>query len=465
MESPMIPTPVEAIPGLVADLRESFSAGRSRPMAWRMRQLERFKAMIVEREGDFHAALAADLGKSSAEATLTETAFVAGEIDFTLKHLSGWAKSERVNAPLVQQPCKARIESEPLGVVLIIGAWNYPFQLTLAPLIGALAAGNCALVKPSEVSPATSAAIARWLPEYLDPACVKVVQGGVPETTAALSERFDHIFYTGGGAVGRIVMRAAAEHLTPVTLELGGKSPCVVDKALDLEVAARRIVWGKYTNCGQTCIAPDYVLAHAEIHDALVERLAAVVREFYGEDPKACTDYGRIVNERHVRRLSALMGSGEVACGGQIDAAARYIAPTILTGVALDSPVMADEIFGPILPVIKIGRLGEAVEIINARPKPLALYVFSSDKAAWTEIVERTSSGGVCVNDTLMHIAVPELPFGGVGASGMGAYHGRASFDTFSHRRGVLLRSTRVDPPLRYPPLTENKIKWARRFL
>jgi aldehyde dehydrogenase (NAD+) len=354
---------------------------------------------------------------------------------------------------------------EPLGVVLVISPWNYPVQLLLSPLVGAIAAGNCAVLKPSEVTPNVSDVIGRLVPKYLDPDAITVVQGGVDETTAVLRERFDHILYTGNGAVARHVMEAAAKHLTPITLELGGKSPCIVDKDVDLMVAARRIAWGKFLNAGQTCVAPDYVLVHESRERDLIDALKKAVHEFYGDDPKRTPDYGRIVNERHHRRLAVLLKDGEVALGGQADEADRYIAPTILRNVPTNAPVMADEIFGPILPVLTVRSIDEAVTFVNARPKPLALYVFTKDPKVGEDVLARTSSGGACVNATIWHLANPNLPFGGVGPSGMGAYHGRDSFETFSHRKAVVTKSTRIDPKLAYPPYTRLKTEILKRLL
>jgi aldehyde dehydrogenase (NAD+) len=350
-------------------------------------------------------------------------------------------------------------------VALIIAPWNYPLQLSLGPLVGALAAGNCAVLKPSELAPATARLLAERLPGYLDPACVRVVEGEVAETTALLAERFDHIFYTGNGAVGRIVLEAAAKHLTPVTLELGGKSPCYVDASADLAVAARRIAWGKFFNAGQTCIAPDYVLAHAAIRDRLLDLLRATLRDFYGDDPRTSPDYARIVNARHHRRLSALLGAGTVVVGGESDEAQRYLAPTVLADVPPDAPVMREEIFGPILPVLAVADADAAIAFVNARPKPLALYLFAADRAVEERVLARTSSGGATVNHVMLHFLVPELGFGGVGPSGMGAYHGRASFEVFSHRKGVLRQSTAIDVPLLYPPFSDAKKGWVRRLL
>ena len=332
--------------------------------------------------------------------------------------------------------------------------------------MGAIAAGNCAIAKPSELAPATSALLAARLNEYVDPQCAQIIEGGVAEATELLGERFEHIFYTGNGAVGRIVMEAAAKNLTPVTLELGGKSPCIVDRQTDLAVASRRIVWGKFYNAGQTCVAPDYVLVHQAAHEALLSHMKETVRDFFGADPRSSPDYGRIVNTRHHRRLLKLIpGSGELVTGGTADENERYIAPTILRDVPADAPIMADEIFGPILPVLAVRDIENAIAFVNERPKPLALYVFSNDPLVQQTVLERTSSGGVTVNHTLIHLAVPSLPFGGVGPSGMGAYHGRAAFETFSHRKSVLVKPTWIDPSIFYPPYNNFKKKWIRRIL
>jgi aldehyde dehydrogenase (NAD+) len=453
---------------LVTQLRNSFDSGRTRPLAYRQQQLAGLARFLQEHERDIEEALHHDLGKPALEAFTAEIAFTAREIAMARKKLSTWARPQRVRTPLFAQPGKCLIYPEPLGVVLIIAPWNYPLQLSIGPLLGALAAGNCAVLKPSEVAPATSALLATWLPQYVDGECLQIVEGGGAETTALLAERFDHIFYTGNGTVGRIVMAAAAKHLTPVTLELGGKSPCIVDPSADLDGAARRILWGKFYNAGQTCVAPDYVLVHEAVEEALLARLKQTLRDFYGEDPRQSPDFGRIVNAHHLARLRRLLpGSGEVFVGGDADAseAERYLAPTILRNVPADAPVMADEIFGPILPVLRVHDVDEAIAFISGRPKPLALYLFTTDAEVQTRVLERTSSGGVAVNHTTMHVAVSSLPFGGVGASGMGAYHGRASFDTFSHRKAVLVKSNWLDLRLIYPPYDESKKKWLRRLV
>jgi aldehyde dehydrogenase (NAD+) len=462
---PLTPTTEPSrIPKLVADLRETFDTGRTRPIEWRREQLHRLKAMLEEREGDFLDALAADLGKPRLEGWATDIGIVVAEAEHTLRHLAGWVKPERVWTPLAQRPGRATIHPEPVGVVLVIAPWNYPVHLLLLPMVGALAAGNCIVGKPSEVTASTSATIARVVPQYLDPSCVAIVEGGVPETQALLAERFDHIFYTGNGRVGRVVMEAAAKHLTPVTLELGGKSPAIVDDDVKLDVAARRIAFGKYLNAGQTCVAPDYVLVSESRIDDLVEGIRTAIRDFYGADPAASSDYARIVNQQHFGRLEGLLASGTPVIGGETRPGERYIAPTVLQDVDPDSPVMAEEIFGPILPVLPVAGIDEAIRFVNDRDRPLALYVFSESHAAQDRVLAETSSGGACVNATVMHVAVPQLPFGGVGTSGMGAYHGKESFDVFTHRKSVLAKPTRPDPRLAYPPYTKWKERLIRRF-
>jgi aldehyde dehydrogenase (NAD+) len=453
---------------LVKRLRASFDAGRTRPVEWRTAQLLALRRLLTEGEGELVDALGQDLGKSAVEGFVTEIAFVRAEIDYTLHHLVAWLRPEKVHVPVKQQPGRARIRRDPLGVVLIIGPWNYPVQLVLAPLVGALAAGNAAVVKPSELAGSTSHALARLVARHLDPDAVAVVEGGVPETTALLDERWDHIFYTGNGAVGRIVMTAAARHLTPVTLELGGKSPAIVDRSANLDVAARRIAWGKFTNAGQTCIAPDYVLVDRRVEGPLLARLRDAVRTFYGGDPHESADYGRIVNPRHFDRLVRLLdedGAGELVFGGERDADDRYFAPTVVRRPELSAALMQEEIFGPILPIIAVDDVDAAIEYVNAHDKPLALYVFAEEGDVADRVIAETASGGVCVNATLFHIAVPGLPFGGVGASGMGAYHGRATFETFSHAKSVLTKPTAVDPSIAYPPYRGIKAKLIRRLL
>ncbi len=461
-------TAIDTIPALVDHVREGVARGGLATLDQRRTQLHQLRRFLVEEEPRIVAALAADLGKPAIEAYTTEIGFTIGEIDHTLSNLERWNRAQKVRLPLTLRPGTARLVPQPLGTVLVIAPWNYPVQLLLAPLVPALAAGNGVVLKPSEVAPATSDLIAEALPRYLDERVVVVVPGGVAETTVLLEQRFDHIFYTGNSTVGRIVMRAAAEHLTPVTLELGGKSPAIVTRDADLEVTARRIAWGKFVNAGQTCVAPDYVLVEDPVHDELLEALRTAVRAMYGDDPKASADYGRIVNERHHDRLTGLLDAGgfeRVVFGGDRDRDDRYLAPTVVAGVDPAARLMADEIFGPILPVLRVPDLDHAISFVTARPTPLALYVFSRDDGVVDRVVRHTSAGGVTVNHTLLHLAAPDLPFGGIGPSGMGAYHGKAGFDVFSHAKPVLHKPFRPDPSLMYPPYGRVKQAILRRAL
>jgi aldehyde dehydrogenase (NAD+) len=447
------PATVDA-PVLNKTLRATFDSGRTRSLSWRSEQLAGLRRMMDEADAELTEALRQDLGRPSMEAYAADIGHTKGELRHIAKHLERWMRPTRVRMPMTVAPAKGWVQPEPLGVALIIAPWNYPIQLLVEPLAAALAAGNCVLAKPSELAPACSAALARLLPRYVDPDAVIVAEGGVAETTALLAERWDHIFFTGSTAVGRVIAEAAAKHLTPTVLELGGKSPTYVHASADLDVAARRIAWGKFLNAGQTCIAPDYVLADRQVRDALVDKLAAQVGAFYGADPQQSSSFGRIVNARHLGRLKGLLdkGAGTVVTGGTIDEADRFLAPTITVDPNPDSPVMQEEIFGPILPVLAVEGPDDATAFITARPKPLALYVFADDDAVISRVVDGTSSGGVCINQTLMHLLPADLPFGGVGDSGMGAYHGKAGFDVFSHHKSVLRKRVKPDLKLLYPP-------------
>lgn len=446
-------------------LKESFERGVTLDLRWRRSQLMALERFLIEREKEITAALHDDFRKSAAETFLTETGYLRGEIRFALKHLKAWMKPRRVSIPLIYQPSGGSCSREPYGVVLIIGAWNYPFNLCLAPLISALAAGNCAVIKPSEHAPHSSAVIAEGLTHYLDRSAVRVIEGGVQEAKALLAERFGYIFYTGSFATGREVMLAAARHLTPLTLELGGKCPCIVEESSDLKVAARRIVWAKFLNAGQTCIAPDYVLVQAEQERELLRHMEEAIIDFYGDDPRLSPDYPRIINIDQFRRLESLLEGSEVWSGGTMDQGERYIAPTILRGVTPASPVMQSEIFGPLLPVIAYNELSEALAIIRQGDEPLAIYLFSSDQAVQQRVVRHSRSGGVCINDLLFQSAVSRLPFGGLGHSGFGAYHGRAGFETFSFERSILHRSLYPDSDLRYPPYSSRKFGLLKRLV
>ena len=461
-----ITTPLDAIAPKVAAARTAFDQGATRPSAWRVATLERMRTLLEERETQLLDALAADFGKPRAEAWATELGFTIGDINHTLAHLPLWMKPERVGTPVAFKPGSSHIVREPVGVTCVIAPWNYPVQLLLVPMVAAIAAGNAVVAKPSELAPHTAAELVSLIDAIDDPA-VTVVQGGVTETTELLAQRFDHILYTGNSRVARIVMRAAAEHLTPVTLELGGKSPAIVSRNANVDVAAKRIAWGKFVNAGQTCIAPDYVLVERDVHDQLVAAIGNAITSFYGNDVQASPDFTRIVNEPHFHRLEKLLHDGTVAVGGESDADTRYIAPTVLTGIGKDDPVMAEEIFGPILPVIAVDSLDEAMAFVNESSaqgdKPLALYTFSESDAENDRVLASCTSGGACVNGTLLHISNPNLPFGGVGESGMGAYHGKFGFDTFSHHRSVHSRGTKIDPALMYPPYTAKKEKLLRK--
>ncbi|MBT2537925.1 aldehyde dehydrogenase family protein [Arthrobacter sp. ISL-69] len=448
----------------VARSRELFDSGATRPLAWRLEQLGNLRRMLTERGGDFAGALLSDLGKHRSESQLTEIGFVTAEAAHLERHLAAWLRPRRVDVPLAVRPARAWTELTPLGVVLVIGPWNYPVQLTLAPVAGALAAGNTVVLKPSEHAPATSAALARWVPEYLGGAA-EVVAGSIPETTALLAERFDHIFFTGGKNAARVVMRAAAKHLTPVTLELGGRCPAYVDGTADLATTARRIAWGRFVNAGQTCVAPDYVLGAPEVLDALEPQLVRAITSMFGTDPSASVSYGRIIDDRHFVRLAELADGSTVVHGGQRDRGSRYFAPTILRPEPGDA-VLDEEIFGPLLPLVPVTGRDEAIRMINAGPKPLAVYVFSPDDKVRGSFAENTSSGALAYGAPAAHAAVPGLPFGGVGASGMGAYHGEHSVRTFSHERASLDKPMWPDTiGLAYPPYGKAKDRLVTALL
>jgi aldehyde dehydrogenase (NAD+) len=450
----------------VEALRLTYDSGVTKPLSWRLAQLAALRRMLTERSAEFEDALLADLAKNPTESQIAEIGFVVGEIAHVVKHLRRWLRPRRVAVPGALLPARASVVREPLGVVLVIAPWNYPVQLLLAPLVGAIAAGNAVLLKPSELAPATSAAMARLIPEYLDPRAVSVVEGGVDETTELLKQRFDHIFYTGNGRVGRIVAAAAAQNLTPVTLELGGKSPVYVDETVDIDAAAQRIAWGKFMNAGQTCVAPDYILAPAAVADRLAVALERAVRALYGDDPATSPDYGRIVNQPHFERLTGFLDAGTAVTGASSDHASRYLAPTVLKDVPRDAPVMREEIFGPILPIVTVSGLDDAISVITSGDKPLALYVFSESARVRKRILTETSSGAVGFGVPAAHLAVGGLPFGGVGDSGTGAYHGENSLRTFSHEKAVLTKSLKPDTlKLVYPPYTEAKDKFARGLL
>lgn len=422
------------------------------PLERRMALLLKLRASLQKNSARISAALQRDLGKGSFEAWTTEVGFLLSEISYFAKELPHLVATEKVSTPLTMQPGKSFIQKEPFGVVLVLAPWNYPVQLAFSPMIGAIAAGNRVVVKPSEISMASSAVIAEIVDEVFAPDEVRTIQGGVEETTALLRERFDYIFFTGSTAVGKVVMKAAAEHLTPVTLELGGKSPCLVDASASIAQAARRIAWGKWMNAGQTCVAPDYVLVPRHQEAIFINELRISIEQFYGANPELSPDYGRIVSTRHHERLMSLIANATVAIGGQHDEAKRYLAPTVVHKIDATHPLMQEEIFGPILVVMPYDDFDAAIQFIKQRPKPLAFYFFGQDSQREAQAMTQISFGGGCVNDTVIHLANGKLPFGGVGESGMGAYHGDLSFSTFTHRKAVFKQSTLVDVPVRYPP-------------
>ncbi|XP_030600217.1 aldehyde dehydrogenase, dimeric NADP-preferring-like [Archocentrus centrarchus] len=447
--------------------KEAFLSGRTRPLEFRLQQLHALQVMITEKATEIATALKQDINRSQYDTPLLELIGIENEIKLATEKLREWAAPRPAEKNLLTISDEVYIQPEPLGVVLIIGAWNYPWALTLVPLIGAIAAGNAAVVKPSELSECSSLLLRALLPRYLDKDLYPVVTGGAPETQELLRLRFDHVFYTGSSTVGKVVMEAAAHHLTPVTLELGGKSPCYIDKNCDIRVACRRITWGKFVNCGQTCIAPDYILCEPCIQGRVVECIRQTLLEFYGADPKCSPDYGRIINQRHFNRIMGLMEGYTPVVGGQSDSSQRYIAPTVLKDVPAHSRLMQDEIFGPVLPIVTVSDMDDAINFINEREKPLALYIFCSDKKAIKKMIEETTSGGVMVNDVMMHYALVSLPFGGVGQSGMGRYHGKHSFDQLSHHRACLVRSLGMESVnlARYPPQDRRRARRARMAL
>lgn len=452
---------------IVQRQRTFFQTGATRPLEFRLAQLRKLEQALEINEAALLRTLHADLRKSAHDAYFGEIGFVLSEVRYAIRHLPAWMKPQRRRVPLLAWPGKGFIQPEPFGVTLIIGPWNYPLQLLLLPLVGAIAAGNCAVLKPSEPAPHTAAAVAKLIRETFAEEYIACCEGERDVAEALLRQRFDKVFFTGSTNVGRIVMAAAAQHLTPVTLELGGKCPCIVCADAPLEVTARRIAWGKFMNAGQTCVAPDFVLVDRRVREGLIAALRQALREFYGDDPRTSPDYGRIINRRHFDRLAGLLSSGRIVHGGQQDAGDLYLAPTLLTDVPFDAPVMQDEIFGPILPVREFDTLDDVLALLRDWPTPLALYLFTRDAAIQQRVLAEARSGGVCLNDTIQHILGKQLPFGGLGASGLGAYHGKASFDCFTHSRSVLRRPFRFDAKLRYPPpkTSLETLKRASRFL
>ena len=453
------------IEALLAKQRDFYKSGKTLSIPFRIAMLKKLRTAILTHEKQIADALYADLGKSEYESFMCECGMALSELSYMIKHTRRFAKEKRVRTPLAQFPSRSYQKPSPYGSVLIMSPWNYPFLLTLGPLANAIAAGNTAILKPSAYSPATGTLVARIIGECFPPEYIAVVTGGRAENTALLTQKFDLVFFTGSTAVGKEVLRHTAEHLTPAVLELGGKSPCIVDSSARLALAARRIVFGKFLNCGQTCVAPDYILCDVRIKDALISELKEQIRVQYGEDPLTDPDYGRIVNEKHFDRLLSLIDRDKTVLGGESDRARLKIAPTLLDGVTFDDAVMGEEIFGPILPILTYESFDEVIPLLTDRPKPLALYLFSENRQNIKAITERLSFGGGCVNDTVIHLATSNMGFGGVGESGMGAYHGKAGFNAFSHTKSIVSKGTRIDLPMRYQPYKQSFKGLLRFFL
>ncbi|QWG32566.1 aldehyde dehydrogenase [Bacillus mycoides] len=453
-----------SISSIVNKQKEYFYKGHTRSVETRKNNLKKLYDGIQRFEDEIFQALKLDLNKSVHESFTTEIGYVLKEISFQMKHISSWSKPKRVRTALTHFGSKGKVVPEPYGVTLIIAPWNYPFQLAIAPLVGALAAGNTVVLKPSELTPNVSKVLTRMLGELFPEELVSVVEGGVEESTALLKEPFDYIFFTGSVGVGKVVMEAAAKKLTPLTLELGGKSPCIVHKDAKLDVTARRIVWGKFLNAGQTCVAPDYMYVHSSVKEQLIEALRHEIAEQYGKDALQNDNYVRIVSERHFERLCTFLQDGKPVIGGNYTKETLHIEPTVLTNVTWQSAVMEDEIFGPILPIIEYDKIEEVIETIQHHPKPLALYVFSEDRKVQEKVTSNISYGGGCINDVVYHLATPYLPFGGVGSSGLGSYHGEQSFRTFSHYKSILSQSTAFDMKIRYSS-TKSALKFIRKLL
>ena len=450
---------------LIADQRRFFHSGKTRSLAFRELMLDDLARKIREMEPEIRTALASDLGKSAFESYMCETGMVLSEIRYMKRHFRKFAARQRVRTPLAQFPSRSYVLKEPYGCVLIMSPWNYPFMLTMEPLVDALAAGNTVILKPSAYSPATSAVIRSLVTQVFPRELVAVVEGGRAENQQLLEQQFDYIFFTGGTTVGKLVLQKAAQHFTPVTLEMGGKSPCIVDETADLTVAARRIAFGKYLNCGQTCVAPDYLLIQRSVMESFLPLLYEAIEDMYGRDPLQNPDYGRIVNQRHFVRITEILDGETVLYGGQRNQDTLQIAPTVVGPVSLDGPAMGQELFAPILPVVPYDTLTQAVELVASRPKPLALYLFSRDRGTIRYVQKALSYGGGCINDTIIHLATSEMGFGGVGMSGMGSYHGRRGFDTFTHEKSMVSKGCWLDLPMRYQKYTPWKERLLRMFL
>ena len=450
---------------MIKKQQEYFAAGKTYELSQRIQALNRLEQGILNCEQELYAALKKDLGKSRAESYMCEVGLTLSELRFVKKHVQKWSREKRVPTPLAQFHARSFTVQEPYGVVLVMSPWNYPVLLTLEPLIGALAAGNCCVLKPSAYSPATSAVMKKMIADVFPEEYVTVIEGGREENQNLLSQKFDYIFFTGGVQVGKMVMEKAAANLTPVTLELGGKSPCIIDKSANLKLTAKRLAFGKYLNCGQTCVAPDYVLVEKAVKEKLLTCIKEEIRRMFGEHPLENPDYGKMINQKHFDRVRGLIDPMKLVAGGQVQEETLRIAPTVLADVTAEDPVMQEEIFGPVLPVIPVKDIEEAIRFVQERPKPLALYVFTEDKRTEQRVLTETSYGGGCINDTIIHLATSEMGFGGVGNSGMGSYHGKKSFDLFSHEKSIVKKSTWMDLPMRYQPYTGWKEKLVRMFV
>lgn len=450
---------------LLTAQKEFFSSGKTRDVSVRIEQLKKLKQLLIDNEQLLIEEVHKDFSKSAFETYVTEIGLVITDINFALKNIDQWTKEQAVSTSLVNFPSKNFIITEPYGCALIIAPWNYPILLALQPLVGAIAAGNTAILKPSELTPNTSSTLERLISNEFSPEYIKVVLGGVEESSALVKMDFDYIFFTGSTKVGKIIMREAAEKLTPLTLELGGKSPCIVEETANIEISAKRIAWGKFINAGQTCVAPDYLLVQESVKEQFLEYLKQAVIQLYGEDPKNSPDFPRIINHTHFDRLKLLLSDGDIVVGGEVDRESKYIAPTVIDNITLDDAIMKEEIFGPILPVLSFNKMEECEKIINARPRPLALYVFTSTQDVEDKILRNISFGGGAVNDTIAQLGNHHLSFGGVGASGFGSYHGKASFDSFSHKKSVMKKPFWPDLPFRYAPYGDVKLELVKKIL
>lgn len=450
---------------MVDQQRSFFDTGATLPVSARLNALKKIRASIKKHEADIHRALQEDLGKSDFESYMCETGLTLSEISYMIHHLSAYAKEKQVHTPLAQFPSKSFQKPSPYGVVLVMSPWNYPFLLSMEPLIDALAAGNTVILKPSAYSPHTSRMVQHIVQECFDSSYAAVITGGHEENTALLNQHFDKIFFTGSQRVGKVVLKKAAEYLTPVTLELGGKSPCIVDRSADLKLAARRIVFGKYLNCGQTCVAPDYIYCHKDVKDALLLQIEKQIKKQFSDHPLNNKHYGKIINQKHFERILNLTDLSKVIFGGEYDRASLQIAPTVMENVTFEDPVMQEKIFGPVLPVLTFDSLEQAIRKINSLPHPLALYIFTSDKKAAASVLSHTRFGGGCINDVIIHLATSEMGFGGFGESGMGSYHGKAGFDAFTHYKSIVDKKTWLDLPMRYQPYQNLYKKMLRMFL